>query len=135
MAFFLEPKRNNHDDVACYRMFIMAYNVNETIMDSLKFPKARSDGEFFNVRFMAAAFDDRAKRGEFYLGFKEKVHCSRVQSAFEEAEARGVTCETFGRAIPALSNDGPANALLRVWETAFNGSITGNCLIDCLIFA
>jgi hypothetical protein len=126
MAYFLEKEKK--DDVACQRLFLMAYNINNTIVELLKFPKARSDGEFFSVQFMAAAFDDRAKRGEFFLQFRQKVYCSRIQLAFEAAGARSVTRETFGG---ALSNHEAASALLRVWETAFNAGVELVLRGDC----
>jgi hypothetical protein len=101
---------------SCHHLFLIAYSVNPTFIDTLKFPKARKDGEFFSVRFMAAAFDDRANRGEFYLRFKEKIYCKRIQLAFEDAGARGITWDTF------RSYD-TANALMRVWETALNANV------------
>jgi hypothetical protein len=103
-------------DASCYHLFLIAYNVNPTFIDTLKFPKARKDGEFFSVSFMAAAFDDRANRGEFYLRFKERIRCKRIQMAFEDAGARGITWDTF-------CNYDTANALMRVWETALNANV------------
>jgi hypothetical protein len=107
----------------CRRVYILAYNVNETILDRLTFPKARSGGEHFEVSFMAAAFDSRVNSGEFYLGFKQQVHCKLVVRAFEEAGARSLMSELLASPNPKQPHDVAANALLRIWETAFNAGV------------
>jgi hypothetical protein len=107
----------------CKRVYILAYNVDETILNRLTFIKARSGGEKFETSFIAAAFDARVNSGEFYFGFRQQVHCKLVVRAFEEAGARSLMAEMLASPNLKQPHDVASNALLRIWETAFNAGV------------
>ena len=124
----------------CKRLYILAYNVDDTILNRLKFIKARSGGEKFEPSFIAAAFDARGNSGEFYVGFKQQVHCKLIVRAFEEAGARGLMAEMLASPSPRQPYDVAANALLRIWESALNAGTElmtrGECpypLLQCTV--
>ena len=97
------------------RCHVTAFNVDEDLAASFKLPKARSDGEFFGIQFMHAAFDRDAFSGEFFIGFSDMVYDNKIKEAFEKMGAGCVFVSSFA------ANDDNASAsaaLARVWEAA-----------------
>lgn len=109
------------------RCHVFAYNVDESLAADFKLPKARSQNEFFAVKYMAGGFDREAFSGEFFITFDEMVYDNKIKEAFE---ALGAGCVIVGSFAANDDNASASAALQRVWETAARSG-SGYTLGEC----
>jgi hypothetical protein len=111
----LTPFRQGMVAMKLKRCHVFAYNVDESLAASFKLPKARSNNEYFAVKYIEAGFDREAFSGEFFITFDEMVYDNKIKEAFE---ALGAGCVSVSSFAANDDNASASAALLRVWGIA-----------------
>lgn len=86
------------------RFFVYCYDVSPDFVEKFKYPKKDGKDEFL-VNYMEAAFDQEAKRGEFFVEFADSVYDNNLVDRFEAQGAKGACAVTFQH------NDGDKSAI------------------------